>query len=324
MMSFVATAGYTEDLGSIDENVSDCGDWSGITNSRDTSLHSYFYRFRPGKNFPAMYNPETWGLPSDITFRSVGGRADDVSWAYLYVRGFDRTLIDEGGVRYTDNLSNVDYITGYCKYDGYSTKYWWTYEVNTLPAIVSYESTTCTVATDITVKCRCWSKSKKRYFYRESTTQLVDSVGCLKWGSVDRAVGVSITNCSGRAYILRVCMPANITGINITTNVGTYEKHGYYLRKNETSTGFIHQELCRHDFEQCTGLVPCGVNVFASKKPITDVTIKLYTPFEVLNASVTVRHAEEEKPDTRETPAMFFNVCLITGILYIIIKGALK
>jgi hypothetical protein len=317
MTSSVAVAGYTDALHAIDENVSDCGDWSGISNSPDKSLRSYFYRFHRGDlNQAVMWDPATWGLLSSTRFVDVGGRADDVSWGYVCIHGFKHTLIDENGVVYTDDPTEVYYTTGYCGYKGFRTKHWITYEVTNQQS-VSVHGNACVVTNDVTVKCECKDNQQS------ATTRLSDRMSFMKWVVPDHVVHATITNCSGRVYLLEVSIPANVTGISIATNAGEYMKHAYHLLRN-TSDGFEWMELRKHVYEDSNGLAPCGRNLFASREPITDVSVKLHTPFDAIDADVVIVHAEEEEADPRETPVEFFNILVICIVLYFLVMGLLK
>ena len=317
MLPSMAAAGYTDMLHAVDGNVSDCGDWSGISNSRDTSLHSYFYWFNRGDmNQVVMNDPATWGLPSDIHLCSAGWGSGDISWAYVYVRGFKHTMIGMDGLVYTDDPSDVDYITGYCKYDPFCTVYRHTYDVYDKRA-VSATNGSCIVRNTITFK---WASEDAA---GASKTKLSEETEYAEWGVVDPDVTVQVTNGS-RVNMLRVCVPANITGIKISTDGGYYEKHDYYLQKNISADGFQRLTLKQHAFETHDGLAPVGRNLLTSREPIQNVEIRLYTPFEVVNATVHVMQHDEQKESKHETSDVMIYIVIFGVITIWITRGIIK
>ena len=124
--------------------------------------------------------------------------------------------------------------------------------------------------------------------------------------------------------MLDVDVPANLTGIRISTSAGYYEKHDYYLSRNISDAGFQRMELKQHTFEDSEGLAPVGRNRLASREPIQDVQIRLYTPFEVTNATVHVIHCAEQKESKHETSDTVFGICIVGVITIWITRSLVK
>jgi len=318
IMAQAASADYTDELqrGSVDDVIFDCGNWSAVQNSKDTSLHQHYYWYRrKAKNAAVMWNPATWGLPNDISLHRAGGRAEDISWAYVYVNGFDRTLIDENGIVYTDDPMSVNYITGYCKYKGFTTQYWLTYEITESRSIDR-----CSIQNKITFKCKCKDN------YRKDTTTLVETISYSRWDAIDPSINISLTNFTHRCTVLSVETPPGITGIRIDAispnTTAFYEKHGYYMELNSTDAGFKYFDLKKHTFEDHSNMAPIGVNLYSLPRDKYNVSVTLYTPFEVIDANTTVIESDRcVKKQSKSTikPALLLLVLLFGFI--VVVRG---
>ena len=318
-MPLTASADYTDELQSVfsDDVVFDCGDWSAIHNVKDTSSHQHYYWFeKKCANWRVMHNPATFGLPSDIHLRSAGGRADDVSWAYVYIHGFDKTVIDEAGTVYTDDPTSMNYITGYCKYDGFSTQYWLTYEI-TESRSITVDNGGCSVRNDITVRCKCKDDHKK------DTTTLIEKIPCTKWQAIDSSINVSISNFTDRCTVLSIETPPGITGIRIdATSKNTtafYEKHAYYMELNETKAGFKFFDLKKHTFENRSNMSPIGVNLYSLPQDDYNISVTLYTPFEIIDADITIVEGDLYATDMPEPPIkqVLYLLVVLSGFVFL-------
>ena len=288
IMIQTTSADYTDELQriSVDDVIFDCGDWSAVQNSKDTSLHQHYYWFKRGdRNWWVMCNPATWGLPSDISLHRAGGRADDIAWAYMYVNGFDHTLIDENGIIHTDDPASINYITGYCKYDGFTTQYWLTYEITESRSITTNDDR-CVVQNKITFKCKCKDN------YLKDTTTLSETIPYNRWDAIDPAINISLTNFTYLCTVLSVETPPGITGIRIDaispSTTAFYEKHEYYMELNSTASGFKYFDLKKHTFENHSNMAPIGVNLYSLPRDDYNISVTLYTPFEIVDANITV------------------------------------
>ncbi len=306
----MASAGYTDSLWNESEEriYYDCGDWSGVDNHKDLRLEGYGWGFDDdGNNRGRAYQPHRYGLPSDIRFVDAknphgGGVIDNIWWIFIYVRGFDKTL-NYGGEVYTDDPTKINYIRGYLKVCGRKTppawnsvKIWSTVE----NMISDYEYTQ---KTTISIKYKAVDCDMDGCvnIYKTCSNTLSEKIEYEQWGDINQSVSIGLMNHSNYV-ILNVPTPDNITGIKISIeseNVSAiYEKHTHCLKLN-TSKPFMTYDLVECEYHNFTEIIPFGPDSYLLQyEPDYDINVTLYTPFETIDAIVTLNETNAEPINT--------------------------
>lgn len=285
-----ASAGYTDDL--LNESAPriyyDCGDWSGVHNAKDTAFGGNFYWYRKRcNNGRYMRDLTNWGYPSCA--RSSRVFSEDVAWAAIHIMGFDKELHHDGVV-YTDNPKNMNYMTSYLRYRGWWTLYFRTYNVESVVHSIEMPNQVKIINT-ATFYSRYKDKDGDMH-YRDTTSEPYSIKRCTKWPSPSIDIVGSLTDYKNYV-ILYLPTPCHATGVKITTtsnnSTAEYERHAYCLELNKTAEGFNICNLIAYDYHNFTGIVPYGVDSYLlPPEPDYNVTMTLYTPFEVKNANVTL------------------------------------
>ena len=280
----VATAGYTDELWNESEDrvYYDCGDWSGVSNAKDTSFGgNYYFYSKHRKNGRYMFNPTNWRYPSDANLKSVG--FGDVAWTCVHIKGFDKTLNFDGKV-YTDNPTKVNFKTSYLRYKGWSTIYWNIKKIEH-SIFKTVADGAVTVKNKITFYAEHEDKEKRRSYTPSDTAHYK------KWASPNSTVTCLLVNHSNY-MTLKVPTPTNLTGIRIVAEsengTAIYEKHTHCLELN-TSKSFVTCDLVEYKYHNFTGIVPFGSDTYLlASEPDYNFAVTLFTPFETIDGDLSI------------------------------------
>jgi hypothetical protein len=102
--------------------------------------------------------------------------------------------------------------------------------------------------------------------------------------------------------ILNVPTPNNITGIKIAATsentTAIYEKHTHCLKLN-MSKKFTTCDLVGYEYHNFTEIVPFGLDSYLLQyEPDYNINVTLYTPFESIDAVVTLNETDVEPINT--------------------------
>lgn len=312
-----AAADYTDDLWNDSEprEYYDCGDWSGVHNAKDTDLggHCYWYS-KHRRNGRYIFNPTNWGYPSDACLKQAG--FSDIEWTCVYIRGFDKELNFDRKV-YTDNPKNINYKTSYLYSIHWITRYWHIYRTESDKA---YRDTghSMTIRNAITFYAKHTDDDGDEH-YKDKTYYPEDTAGYTLFERPDWNVSVDLVNHS-TYMLLTVPTPEHITGLKMVleseNTTAEYEKHFYCLKLNK-SRKFMTCDLVGYNYHNFTGISPFGHEVYlVPYEPDYRINITLYTPFEQIEANVSVVETDVDPVNTSIVLDPLFGVlCLLMPIL---------
>ena len=337
-MTLSASADYTEELQSVfvDEVIFDCGDWSAVQNPADGTLEHFNYNYDDHKSYrwnrARMCNPSWWGLPGNTRLHpgpmlhfTGGGQAGRwVEWVCIHSVGITPELRYDGAT-YSNESATFSYRAAWlrqpyrCSGDG-----------DCLELDQNIDEVTCIPTTTdgkpavrLDVKGH-WTTPDDEYPVTGSKTILLNIDDVMMWQSVNPSINVSISNFTDRCTVLSVETPAGITGIRIdATSQNTtafYEKHGYYMELNETESGHQFFDLREHVFEKHSNMSPIGVNLYSLPRDDYNISVTLYTPFEVTGANISIVETDLYATDAPESPVKQV-LCLLVVLSGLVFLG---
>ena len=315
IMTLSASADYTEELQSVfvDDVIFDCSDWSAVQNPTGGALEHFNYNYDDHKSYrwnrARMWNPSWWGLPSDTSLHSGpmlyftgGGQAGRwVEWICVHSMGMTPELrhID---VTYSNESATFSYRAAWLRepYRHFSDMDKNIDEVTCTPTTIDGKP-----AVRFDVKGH-WTTPDDEYPVTGSKTILLNINDAKMWQSVNPSINVSISNFTDRCTVLSVETPAGITGIRIDAisqnTTAFYEKHGYYMELNETESKHQFFDLKEHVFENHSNMSPIGVNLYSLPKDDYNISVTLYTPFEVTDANISIVETDHYATNAPESP----------------------
>lgn len=322
-----ASADYTGELQCVfaDDVIFDCGNWSTVENSGGSDTvksHYYSWSSKDGIKRREMFSHAYHNLPVDIDFVTGKGY---VTWVYAYNMGFMHQIIDANGIIYTNDTQSVSVRCGYLETPCDS----WGCMNNNLDSVTQSTTIADNLDGGIDISTifridqhRTSNSGKKQYVtHYKAVSQTVDAVRT--WQPVNTNITVSISNYTDRCTVLHVETPKNITGIRIDVvspnTTAFYEKHAYYMERNVTDSGHQFFYLKPHVFESRSNMTPVGVNVYSLPKDDYNISVTLYTPFEVINASVSVVESDPYGVEPPKTPfkQILHVLVIMAGIMFI-------
>lgn len=332
-MTLTASADYTAELQSvfIDEVIFDCGDWSAVQNPTGSALEHFNYNYDDHKSYrwnrARMCNPSWWGLPGNTTLHSgpmlyfTGGSQAGrwVEWICVHSVGITPELRYDGAT-YSNESVTFSYRAAWLRepYRHFSDM-----DKNIDEVTCTHTTIDGKPAVRFDVEGH-WTTEDDEYPVSGSKTILLNTDDARMWQSVNPVINVSISNFTDRCTVLSVETPAGITGIRIDAisqnTTAFYEKHGYYMELNETESGHQFFDLEEHVFENHLNMSPIGVNLYSLPRDDYNISVTLYTPFEVTGANISIVETDPYATDVPESPVkqVLCLLVVLSGFVFLV------
>ena len=306
-------------------------DWLELDDSLFWKIERYDYNWKTSiedyKNRERIYNPATFGLPSDTVFLDGVGI---IEWTFIKIEK-PKYAVGFNGKVYT-NSSIGDVTLGALKRPkkGFSREYFSREDLT--PVTVSEITIN---KTDISVKVTCeWYTKKKRYnrpgfkkIYHSQSKTISTGLENIQydfneWPTIiPDQVNATITNHSGRYSTLKVDLPKWITGININilsdNKTKTYNRTNYACWWNSTEKLF---NMTEHKISTQNGICSYGNNsflIYAEKD--YDLNITVSTPFEDFDLNLSIDRIDEVDKEGGDWSILAGTLGSIGG-LYILLR----
>ena len=295
----MASAGYTDPLWNTSEDrvYYDCGDWSGVDNNPNTDIHKHYYSFKKSvkRNRAYMRNPEHFGIPKDSCL-SGGLPQDDITWQPIYINGLTNTLNYNNAI-YTNDSRSIDYTNDYLEYRTHNSGL---EQIKNLVGKPSSEVVISDTNLKVTTDFEWYDYNDDEY---GTHTKIISKKlpSHIIWAIPDCNVNTTLVNHSNY-MVLNVPTPENIIGIKIIAKskniTAIYEKHTHCLKLN-TSKPFMTYDLIECKHHNFTEIIPFGPDSYLLQyEPDYDINVTLYTPFETIDAIVTLNETNAEPINT--------------------------